>query len=91
MVTPEKYVKNLLQKRNLTQKSVLERMKELKLADEKTLVRQKLNNAINIKLGYVWARRIEIALDLPEYILINMIGKPSENEWKRIKEIKPHD
>ena len=91
MVTPEKYVKNLLIKRNLTQKKVLDRMKELKLADEKTLVRQKLNNAINIKMGYTWARRIEIALDLPDYILINMIGKPSENEWKTIKEIKAND
>lgn len=88
MIRVEDYVKNLLKIRNITQKQLLEKMKELKLADDKTLVKQKLNNAINIKMGYTWARRIEIALELPEFILIKMTGTPSETEWKKIKEIK---
>lgn len=82
------YVKIILKKRNMTQAQLLNKMKQLKLADEKTLCRQHLNNSINIKMGYIWARRIEIALDLPDYTLINMIGKPTEAQWKIIKEVK---
>lgn len=88
MINAGIYVKNILNRRNMTQKDLLDRMKKLKLADEKTLVKQKLNNAINIDMGYTWARRIEIALELPEYSLIKMVGNPTESEWRRIKEIK---
>ncbi len=63
-------------------------MKELKIASEKTLVLTKLSRALNVKMGYTWARRIEIALNLPEYCLIRMIGTPTDKEWGRIKEIK---
>lgn len=63
-------------------------MKNLKLAKEKTLCKQILNNALNKKMGYTWARRIEIALELPDYSLIRMIGNPTEAEWRKIKEIK---
>ena len=73
----------------MTQTDLLRRMKELKLAKEKTLVIQKLNNWINNidDSKYVWARRIEIALELPDYILVKMKGNPTEKEWKKIKEI----
>ena len=72
----------------MTQVDLINRMKELKLADDKTLAKQKLNNAINIRMGYTWARRIEIALDLPQYSLVKMVGTPTEMQWKLIKEIK---
>ena len=72
----------------MTQADLLRKMKQMKLADESILVKQKLNNAINIKMGYTWARRIEIALGLNDYELIKMIGQPSEYEWKKIGEIK---
>lgn len=88
MIKVEEYVKDLLKRKKITQKQLLDRMKELKLANEKTLCKQILNNALNLKMGYTWARRIEIALDLPEYSLIQMIGTPTEKEWKKIKEIK---
>lgn len=88
MIKVEEYVKDLLKRKKITQKQLLDRMKELKLANEKTLCKQILNNALNLKMGYTWARRIEIALDLPEYSLIRMIGTPTEKEWKKIKEIK---
>lgn len=82
------YVRLLLKKRKMTQADLLRKMKQMGLADEKTLVRQKLNNAINIQMGYTWARRIELALGLKDYELIRMIGQPSEYEWKKIGEIK---
>lgn len=88
MIKVEEYVKDLLKRKKITQKQLLDRMKELKLANEKNLCKQILNNALNLKMGYTWARRIEIALDLPEYSLIRMIGTPTEKEWKKIKEIK---
>lgn len=87
MITPETYVKVLLKKRNITQADLLRKMKELHLAKDETLVKQKLNNAINIKMGYTWARRIEIALELPEYSLVKMVGNPTPIQWKRIKEV----
>ena len=90
MITAESYVKNLLAKRNIKQIDLLNKMKELKLADDKTLVRSKLNNAINSKMGYTWARRIEIVLDLPDYCIVRMVGRPTEYEWKKIKEIQKH-
>lgn len=88
MITAETYVKVILKKRNMKQVDLLNKMKKLKLADDKTLVLQKLNNAINIKMGYTWARRIEIALELPQYSLIKMVGNPTEAQWKIIKEIE---
>lgn len=83
------YVRRILIERNMTQTDLLRRMKKLKLAKEKTLVIQKLNNWINNidDSKYVWARRIEIALELPDYILVKMKGNPTEKEWKKIKEI----
>lgn len=87
MVSAETYVRILLKKRNIRQVDLLNKMKELKLADDKTLVRSKLNNAINTKMGYTWARRIEIGLDLPQYSIVKMVGRPTEYEWKCIKEI----
>ena len=88
MISVGTYVKVILKKRNMSQADLLRKMRELKLADDKTLVLQKLNNAINLKMGFTWARRIEIALDLPEYSLIKMVGVPSEKQWEMIKEVK---
>lgn len=87
MVSAETYVRVLLKKKNIKQVDLLNKMKKLKLADDKTLVRTHLNNAINIKMGYTWARRIEIALDLPDYSIVKMVGRPTEKQWEKIKEI----
>jgi len=51
MVNAETYVRVLLKKNNIKQVDLLNKMKELKLADDKTLVRSKLNNAINTNMG----------------------------------------
>lgn len=87
MISAETYVKVLLKRRNIKQVELLQKMKELKLADSKTLAIQKLNNAINIKMGYTWARRIEIALELPKYSLVKMVGNPTKIEWENIRKI----
>lgn len=87
MVSAETYVRVLLKKRNIRQVDLLNKMKELKLADDKTLVKSHLNNAINTKMCYTWARRIEIALDLPEYSIVKMVGRPTEYQWQRIRRI----
>ena len=87
MISAETYVKVLLKKKNMKQIDLLKKMKKLKLAKDETLVLQKLNNAINIKMGYTWARRIEIALDLPEYSLVRMVGNPTESQWQVIRGI----
>jgi len=88
MITAESYVRILLKKRNMKQIDLLNKMKELKIADDRTLVKQKLNNAINIRMGYTWARRIEIALELPEFTLVRMVGNPSKGQWEAIRRIK---
>lgn len=91
MITAGTYVKVLLKKRNMSQMDLLRKMQELKLADDKTLVKPKLNEAINQKMGFTWARRIEIALNLPEYSLIKMVGEPTPLQWEKIKEIKGNE
>ena len=88
MVDAGLYVRLLLKKRKMTQADLLRKMRQMGLADDKVLIKQHLNSAINIKMGYTWARRIEIALGLKDFELISMIGKPSEREWKKIGEIK---
>ncbi len=64
-------------------------MKKIGLKDNGALVPQHLNNAINLKMTYAWARRLEIVLDLPEFSLVKMVGNPTPVQWKAIKEIKP--
>lgn len=88
MITVGTYVKIILKKRNMTQADLLRKMQELNLEN---VDRCHLNNFINGTSGksYVWARRIEIALDLPDYCLIKMIGNPSKYEWSKIREVKP--
>lgn len=91
MISVGTCVKVMLKRRNMTQRDLLNKMKELKLAEDRTLVEPKISEALNTRMGYTWARRIEIALELPDYYLINMVGRPSEYEWSKIKEIKPHN
>ena len=88
MVDAGLYVRLLLKKRKMTQADLLRKMKQMGLADENVLVKQNLNSAINVRMGYTWARRIEIALRLKDFELIRMIGQPTKLEWKKIGEIK---
>ena len=52
-----------------------------------THINNLINNTDN-RPQYLLLRKIEIALDLPEFTLINMVGRPSESKIKQLKEIK---
>ena len=90
MITVGNYIKVILKKRNMTQKDLLDKMNKLKLGNDIELNKQHLNNAINLNMTYIWARRIEIALELPQYSLVRMVGKPTQLQWKKIEEVKPN-
>lgn len=80
----------LLKKKDMSQRDLLRKMQELKLTDYDKLYAQHLNHAITTKMTYSWARRIEIALELPDYSLVAMVGNPTEKQWERIRRIKPN-
>lgn len=70
------YIKLILQKKNMTQQQ---------LADKMNLPRQNISNMINgsIQIGSVRARKIEIALDLSKYSLVEIVGFPTNDRDKR--------
>ena len=85
------YVKILLQKRNMSQVDLLRKMQSLGFDG---VHKTHINNFINgtdTTTRYPLIRKIEIALDLPEFILINMVGRPSEAKIKQLKEIKANE
>ncbi len=70
------YIKLILQKKNMTQQQ---------LADKLQVPKQNVSNIINgsIQIGSVRARKIEIALDLPKYSLVEIVGFPTNDRDKR--------
>lgn len=70
------YIKLILQKKNMTQQQ---------LADKLQVPKQNVSNIINgsIQIGSVRARKIEIALDLPKYSLVELVGFPTNDRDKR--------
>lgn len=72
------YIKLILQKKNMTQQQ---------LADKMNLPRQNVSNMINETgsktITYITARKIEIALDLPKYSLVELVGFPTNDRDKR--------
>lgn len=70
------YIKLILQKRNMTQQQ---------LADKLQVPKQNVSNIINgsMQIGLVRARKIEIALDLPKYSLVEIVGFPTNDRGKR--------
>ncbi|MCI8655638.1 MAG: helix-turn-helix transcriptional regulator [Clostridia bacterium] len=70
------YIKLILQKKNMTQQQ---------LADKLQVPRQNISNIINgsMQIGALRARKIEIALDLPKYSLVELVGFPTNYRNKR--------
>lgn len=70
------YIKLILQKKNMTQQQ---------LADKLNVPKQNVSNIINgsMLIGAVRARKIEIALDLPKYSLVELVGFPTNDRDKR--------
>ena len=88
MISVGTYVKILLKKRNMSQIDLLRKLQNLGFEG---VYLTHINNFINGKdtvIRYGLIRKIEIALDLPEFTLINMVGRPSETKIKQLKEIK---
>lgn len=90
MITVGEYVKRILKARNMTQIDLVKEINRRHLGYNGNDVKKaKINNFLNgtWHKNYPMARRCEIALDLPKYSLIKMIGEPTKVEWKRIAEV----
>lgn len=77
------YIKLILQKKNMTQQQ---------LADKMNLPRQNVSNMINgtgsKTITCIQARKIEIALNLPKYSLVELVGFPTnDRDKRRLKEL----
>lgn len=70
------YIKLILQKKNMTQQQ---------LANKLQVPRQNISNIINgsAQVQAYRARKIEIALDLPKYSLVEIVGLPTNDRDKR--------
>ena len=90
MISAGTYIKILLRKRNMSQMDLLRKMQSLGFDGvHKTHINNLIKNTES-RPQYLLLRKIEIALDLPEFTLINMAGRPSETKIKQLKEIKPN-
>lgn len=86
------YIKLILTKKNLTQQYLVDRLNELGLVERNEIVRKHtISDIVNGKqtISPFMARKIEIALDLPKYSMVNLIGFPKTEEgMKKLEGIK---
>lgn len=86
------YIKLILIKRNMTQQALVDRLNELGLTNNNEIVRKHtISDIVNGKLTIspFMARRLEIALDMPKYSIVNLIGLPkTEIGIKKLEEIE---
>ncbi len=70
------YIKLILQKKNMTQQELANRLK---------VPKQNISNIINgeTAISSLRARKIEKALDLPKYELVELVGFPTNDRDKR--------
>ena len=70
------YIKLILQKKNMTQQQ---------LADKSGIPKTHISGIINgtVNMQSLRARKIEIALDLPKYSLVEIVGFPTNDRDKR--------
>ncbi len=84
------YIKLILQKKNMTQQDLVNRINELHLANG-TMYKNKISEMLNgqMSITTVMARKIEIALDLPKYSLVELVGFPTNDRYmRRLEELK---
>ena len=91
MISAGTYVKILLQKRNMSQTDLLRKMQSLGFNGVHLTHINNFINGTDTIIRYGLIRKIEIALELPEFTLINMIGRPSETKINQLKEIKANE
>lgn len=86
------YIKLILIKKNMTQQALVDRLNELGLTNNNEIVRKHtISDIVNGKLTIspFMARRLEIALDMPKYSIVNLIGLPkTEIGIKKLEEIE---
>lgn len=86
------YLKLVLTKKNMTQQALVDRLNELGLTNNNEIVRKHtISDIVNGKLTIspFMARRLEIALDMPKYSIVNLIGLPkTEIGIKKLEEIE---
>lgn len=86
------YLKLVLTKKNMTQQALVDKLNELGLTDNNEIVRKHtISDIVNGKLTIspFMARRLEIALDMPKYSIVNLIGLPkTEIGIKKLEEIE---
>ena len=91
MINVGTYLRNELNKRNMSQRDLARKMTEMGFTGVHFQhIGNVINGTENVK-QYKLLREIEIALELPEFILINMVGRPSEIKIKQLKEIKANE
>lgn len=68
----------------MTQRDLTNRINELHLANG-TMYKNKISEMLNGKMNItpVMARKIEIALNLPKYSLVELVGFPTNDRDKR--------
>ncbi len=84
MLDPLTYVKILLKNRKLSQNRLIALMEEKGI---KGVHPEHLSVMLNTQLTSLWARRIEIALDLPRFSLVQMT-KMSNGDIYRINKME---
>lgn len=80
------YIKLILQKKNMTQQDLVNKLNELHFsAKGGTITKHNISNILNraVPLHYTMARRIEIALELPKYSLVELVGFPTTEFGKK--------
>ena len=80
------YIKLILQKKNMTQQDLVNKLNELNFsAKGGTITKHNISNILNgaVPLHYTMARRIEIALELPKYSLVELVGFPTTELGKK--------
>ena len=86
------YIKLILIKKNMTQQALVDRLNKLGLTNNNEIVRKHtISDIVNGKLTIspFMARRLEIALDMPKYSIVNLIGLPkTEIGIKKLEEIE---
>lgn len=80
------YIKLILQKKNMTQQDLVNKLNKLHFSAKGGIItKHNISNILNgaVPLHYTMARRIEIALELPKYSLVELVGLPTTEFGKK--------
>lgn len=79
------YIRIILKKKGLSQQDLVDLMNKKGLCTGKQVHKQHISNYLNsiAKITPTMARKMEIALDLPKYSLVEMVGFPTTEHGKK--------